>query len=463
MEAEENMSASLPLLRPYQTEALARWQKRRDKRSIWAHATGAGKTRVALEAARAIGAKRMLIVASANARPTWVREAARWTPELQPSAIRWGRANKSLSKKAQAEREAAYAAAVQVVSFDLLRDIDAGPRDLLIVDEAHRLKEPNSQQSQRLRAFMRLHPDMPALFLTATPIPKEVVDIWNLVDLLWPGRLGEATSSGEASWWFRRRYCLSELKTWDGGKATEYFGANPETLPELREKLAPLMHVVSAAEVAQYTPPLTTRVQWLDDPRVKAPAVAKDWLQDQDVLGVGLFCWKHETVAQLVAAAAKEGWATVEVTGHSTPEARQALLTEATEATAAGKCTCVVGTIGALSESISLSFVKRALVFEWRTSPGQALQFMGRFARADSTDQLPTFVNFVAWPDDVADADLLSTRLDAINNLWGLDGRTSDLRSAMVAPEQTPEQVKTLILAMLSESRPSLMETEDDE
>ncbi|MGH2485346.1 MAG: DEAD/DEAH box helicase, partial [Ktedonobacterales bacterium] len=70
-----------------------------------------------------------------------------------------------------------------VRSFDT---IGARALDLVIVDEAHLLANPASKRRQRmgmLRAHWRL-------LLTATPVANKLTDLYSLVDLVAPGRLG---------------------------------------------------------------------------------------------------------------------------------------------------------------------------------------------------------------------------------------------------------------------------------
>jgi hypothetical protein len=49
---------------------------------------GLGKSRTALEAAKAKGVKRLLIVAPASGRYVWERECAKWWPEMPFSLVR---------------------------------------------------------------------------------------------------------------------------------------------------------------------------------------------------------------------------------------------------------------------------------------------------------------------------------------------------------------------------------------
>lgn len=62
--------------------------------------------------------------------------------------------------------------------------------DMIIVDEAHRLKNPKTLNHQ----FVREIPKKYCLFLTATPIQNHLLEIFHLVTILKPGYLGDYKS-----------------------------------------------------------------------------------------------------------------------------------------------------------------------------------------------------------------------------------------------------------------------------
>lgn len=62
--------------------------------------------------------------------------------------------------------------------------------DMVIVDEAHRLKNENTRNYQ----FVKSLPKKYFLFLTATPIQNNLKELYNLVDLIKPGLLGTWTN-----------------------------------------------------------------------------------------------------------------------------------------------------------------------------------------------------------------------------------------------------------------------------
>jgi SNF2 family DNA or RNA helicase len=69
--------------------------------------------------------------------------------------------------------------------------------DLVVVDEAHRLKNQNSASAQLVRSLSTRH----LLLLTATPVENRLEDLFQLVSLVRPGLLGSRAE-------FRRRHGL---------------------------------------------------------------------------------------------------------------------------------------------------------------------------------------------------------------------------------------------------------------
>ncbi|MCY0870044.1 MAG: SNF2-related protein, partial [Firmicutes bacterium] len=62
--------------------------------------------------------------------------------------------------------------------------------DLVIIDEAHKLKNAATRNWQLIDALRKKY----LLLVTATPVQNDVRDLYNLVQLLYPGRLGSARS-----------------------------------------------------------------------------------------------------------------------------------------------------------------------------------------------------------------------------------------------------------------------------
>jgi len=181
---------SLPRLRfhpfQYQLRATERVLRQMRGRAILADEVGLGKT---IEAALVLSELRLraladqaLVLAPTGLLEQWQEELERkfalpslvikggaWEPTL------WSRDNPIVIASLAAARRPP------------LRDaIAANSWDLVIVDEAHHLKNPQSASA----ALVRSLPTRYLLLLTATPVENRLEDLFQLVSLVRPGHLG---------------------------------------------------------------------------------------------------------------------------------------------------------------------------------------------------------------------------------------------------------------------------------
>jgi hypothetical protein len=413
--------------RPYQTEAIAKLKANPDRRQVFAHVPGAGKTRTAIEGALELGARRILVVAPALVRPSWGREFAKWSDKT-PGLVTTGRKRTTLSEAEKAARDLSYAADIQVVSYSLVAQTAVTGWDFIVVDEGHRLRDPLSVQSKAVRQRFLHNPEAGAALLSGTLIPNEVRQIWNPVDTLFPQWAGKAQRTGKEPWGFLSKFCNTQR--------TEYgvlhSGFKKERAPELLEMLAPYVHEVGEADVAPYLPPLFVEPLYTDDgSRV---SIAREWVETVDVTHFGIFTYLNETRRALVEEFSQTH-KIFEVTAEMRTDVRDAILQEA----AAAPRALVISTTGALLEGISLSFLKHALVVEWHTAMSEVLQFIGRFARQDSANTMPTYVRFVVLPDDHRRAEKLKQRIDFRNALLK-SGRNEAAAGSVFKPREYSEQ-----------------------
>lgn len=436
-------------LRPYQEEGVRRVLARKDRRLILAWDPGAGKTLGAITIAKALNAKRILVVASALARPVWMAEFAKWSSYI-PHSIRFGKKRKCLTIAHASEKEDSYAADVQVVSYALVKDVGMHRRDLVILDEMHALRNPLSKQSRAVKALLRANPDMPCIGLSASPIPSVIQNIWNPVDTLYPNALGSATRTGDVGYSFKSMYMLREEVSWPGGSATHFYGVRNGALKSLSDRIAPFIHRVCEPEFAKYLPPLNASITWVDECEKSNAELAEEWLHvrlAEERTHVGLFSYTRDLAKDMQARAMQVCPENVHyVSGEISPEARAEILAEA----AAAPRAIVIATCESVRESISLSFIKNAAIFEWRQTPAQAVQLIGRFARADSTTQAPTFVEYFAHPGDEEKADTLRTRIDTLSKLYAQDPKSQRLAQIMQAPTMTEAKLTDLCSKMFA-------------
>ncbi|HEY8123068.1 MAG TPA: DEAD/DEAH box helicase [Myxococcota bacterium] len=186
---------------------------------------GLGKT---LQALATFG-PRTLVVAPTSLLANWRDELTRFRPELEVHTYHG------------ADRELEDRAPVTLTTYALLRRdaeaLAAIPWELVVLDEAQAIKNPDSQTARAafaLRAERRIA-------LTGTPVENRLEELWSEMHFLNPGLLG-----GRADF--------------DERVARPLAAGDPDAAPRLRERLRPFVLRRRKAEVAPELPPRTELV-----------------------------------------------------------------------------------------------------------------------------------------------------------------------------------------------------------
>src|SRR5581483_12510879 len=161
-------------LRPYQEEGV-RFLVGRDLDAILADEMGLGKTVMTIVAVLAADA-RALVVGPANVLYNWADEVARFTDEA-PLVYHQQRWIGNLGGR------------FMLTTYDALRNLDpADPqvagRDVLILDEAHYIRNPETQRARLVKAL----PQRRRLLLTGTPLVNGIDDYYELLEQVDHGR-----------------------------------------------------------------------------------------------------------------------------------------------------------------------------------------------------------------------------------------------------------------------------------
>jgi len=179
-ELSETLSATL---RPYQ-RAGVEWMQglaSRGMGGILADDMGLGKTLQTLSFLYAVGG-RSLVVCPSSLVHNWVAEAEKFTPELKAVAIEGPDREKTLTEHHDAD--------LFVTSYALLRRDEAiwsaREFDVVILDEAQHIKNPEAQVSQAAHRLRGTH----RFALTGTPVENSVQDLWSIARFALPGYLG---------------------------------------------------------------------------------------------------------------------------------------------------------------------------------------------------------------------------------------------------------------------------------
>jgi superfamily II DNA or RNA helicase len=163
------------------------------RRVILGDEMGLGKTIQAIAALAhlaAAGATHFLVVCPASVLVNWVREVeARSTLR----AYRLHGAERAVARAEWAER-----GGVAVITYDGLGGLDgAPPLGMLVVDEAHYVKNGETQRSRAVAGWCDRAERV--LFMTGTPMENHVEEFRTLVGYLQPGRLAEIRGSDAAA------------------------------------------------------------------------------------------------------------------------------------------------------------------------------------------------------------------------------------------------------------------------
>jgi SNF2 family DNA or RNA helicase len=176
-------------LREYQREGVSFLY--RSQSALLADDMGLGKTAQAISAVRLLlktpEVNRALIVAPASLGLNWEREFQRWAPEVTVRRL----------SGTQSDRIPLYDLPIPVliatydqVRLDALDHIQDGTFDVVILDEAQRIKN----YSSRTALACRLLPRTVAWALTGTPLENSRSDLESVFDFLSPGMIQRADS-----------------------------------------------------------------------------------------------------------------------------------------------------------------------------------------------------------------------------------------------------------------------------
>jgi superfamily II DNA or RNA helicase len=176
-------------LRPYQRDGVAWLQHLRehDAGGVLADDMGLGKTlqtiaHIAIEKHQGRLDRPAMVVTMTSLVGNWQREIARFAPSLRVAVYHGAD---------RADRRATLAAHdVVITTYPLVaRDrehLAAIPLHLLVLDEAHAIKNDGAQVAEAVRRLTARH----RLCLSGTPIENHLGELWSLFDFLIPGLLG---------------------------------------------------------------------------------------------------------------------------------------------------------------------------------------------------------------------------------------------------------------------------------
>lgn len=248
-------------LRSYQTSGVAFLTSKSPGGALLADVMGAGKTAQALRAAKALN-QRTLIVCPSFVRGVWEKELGKWWPEASYGVLEGVKETHDIPPWL-----------VTICHYDILHAWVprllawmGGPRDVstpgpktLILDEAHFVSNSKSRRSTACKQLGAIATHR--IGLSGTPLTNRPRDLWNVVDILSPGRFGSFFKYG-------LRYCdATQESVGHGANAKVVWNFDGRShLDELKRRLSYFMLRRTHEDINLELPALTRQVVELKVP-----------------------------------------------------------------------------------------------------------------------------------------------------------------------------------------------------
>jgi ERCC4-related helicase len=223
-------------LKPHQVDAaLFAFRSPLSKGALLADEVGLGKT---IEAGLVIAQKwaerkrRILVITPSNLRKQWQQEMTEkfFLPCTILESHSYKEANKQGNSRPFESKD------IVICSYQFARnkaaDVRATPWDLVVIDEAHRLRNVYKPTNVIANTLKRALEGRHKLLLTATPLQNSLLELYGLVNFIDDRAFGDLKS-------FREQF--SNLK-------------QPHVFQTLKDRLKPLCHRTLRREVTAYVP-----------------------------------------------------------------------------------------------------------------------------------------------------------------------------------------------------------------
>ncbi|MDQ8188759.1 SNF2-related protein [Roseibacillus persicicus] len=225
-------------LNPHQVDAaLFAFKSPFSNGALLADEVGLGKTieaGILLSQRWAERRRRILIITPSNLRKQWHQELAEkfFLPSLILEAKSYNKAKKGGSANPFQPDEPNLVICSYHFARNKAKDIVATPWDLVVIDEAHRLRNVYKTNNVIANELKRALEGRPKVLLTATPLQNSLLELFGLISFIDEHAFGDLKS-------FRQQFANLNQDT---------------TFLTLKDRLAPLCHRTLRRQVTQYVP-----------------------------------------------------------------------------------------------------------------------------------------------------------------------------------------------------------------
>jgi SNF2 family DNA or RNA helicase len=241
----------------YQVQAARIALRRMRGRAILADEVGLGKT---IEAGLTLAELRLRGLADRTLVITPAGLVTQWREELErkfglPTAAA-GR--DAADAEGDVDRPVVVASLAAARRAPLKAELTGSAWDLLIIDEAHRVRNPRSASGKLARELRSRH----LLLLTATPVENRLQDLYEMISLVSPGLLGTAAE-------FRAAHGSTT------GSGTPEKAVSPKNISTLRKRTSEVMIRHRRSEVSVLLPQRLAETLLVDPPPAE-----REWYAD---------------------------------------------------------------------------------------------------------------------------------------------------------------------------------------
>lgn len=426
---------------------------------------GLGKTPQAIQICKITKAKRVLVVCPAVVRQNWIRELKDWWPHHPEAASINEGVTRKTSKKGAERKAKAYAAPVQIVSYALVQHVRKENWDVIIFDEAHRLKDAESRQSKHCMEIRLANPKARVLGLTATLFPNKPVDCYNVVNTIWPERFSHSVYT------FLFRYTNAT----QGEYGWEFSGLNPARGDELIQRLKSFSSRTTKLDVPHLVPPFDVNYMRIKLDRVSrnqgrstkeyVPHTAErlgetlsflgsektkfvtEWTLDaiESTSHVAILTHYKRTALQCAELlSTKTNVPVYHIDGDLPPDARHKVLGMAKARPSA----IVVATMHSVGIGIDMTFCTQTIFAELYYRPETIIQALGRFSRLSGKIASSCTILIAEGTVEEVIAVKLADKMTVINSAIKAGRTESELDRLMGEPKTDQEIFAELNNAM---------------